>query len=636
MSKVKMISPEVKNVPWQEKPEGLKGAPIWRYSENPIIGRNPIEGVARIFNSAVMPFEDGFIGVFRGEQTNGIPYIYLGRSKDAIHWEFDSNKIPFVDEDGNPFMPIYAYDPRLVKVEDTYYIIWCQDFYGASIGMAKTTDFKTFVRLENPFIPFNRNAVLFPRKINGNFIMLSRPSDSGHTPFGDIFLSESPDMVYWGKHRHVMGRSSEWWESVKIGGGAAPIETSEGWLLFYHGVSGTCNGYVYSICGAILDIDNPSIVKYRCENFLLTPEEWYEERGFVPNVTFPCATIHDSVSGKIAVYYGCVDIWLNNVARLACMGGATADDVAQISFGYGTFTGALGLHGGLEKIGAAVIPMSSGNTNKQIMFLQDMGVTLLVATPSYALHLGEELRHRGIDPSKDLKIHIGLFGGEGMTEPMRDEMHKVWGDQFVCTQNYGMSELCGPGVAGECTELCGMHINEDWFIPEVIDPETEEVLPPGELGELVVTCLGKEALPLVRYRTGDLTRLMYEPCKCGRTTVRMENLSGRADDMLVIRGVNVFPGQIEEVLFKIDEIGPHYEILVERKNRLDVMTITVELIDDRLLDSYGQLSELENRIKTRLKSQLGLATQIRLVAPNSLQRFEGKAKRVTDLRKDGL
>ena len=331
-----------------------------------------------------------------------------------------------------------------------------------------------------------------------------------------------------------------------------------------------------------------------------------------------------------------LDIWLNNVARLACMGGATADDVAQISFGYGTFTGALGLHGGLEKIGAAVIPMSSGNTNKQIMFLQDMGVTLLVATPSYALHLGEELRHRGIDPSKDLKIHIGLFGGEGMTEPMRDEMHKVWGDQFVCTQNYGMSELCGPGVAGECTELCGMHINEDWFIPEVIDPETEEVLPPGELGELVVTCLGKEALPLVRYRTGDLTRLMYEPCKCGRTTVRMENLSGRADDMLVIRGVNVFPGQIEEVLFKIDEIGPHYEILVERKNRLDVMTITVELIDDRLLDSYGQLSELENRIKTRLKSQLGLATQIRLVAPNSLQLFEGKAKRVTDLRKDGL
>lgn len=331
-----------------------------------------------------------------------------------------------------------------------------------------------------------------------------------------------------------------------------------------------------------------------------------------------------------------LEVWLNNVTRVACMGGATPEDVCQISFGYGTFTGALGLHGGLENLGASVIPMSSGNTNKQIMFLQDMGVTLLVATPSYALHLGEEIRNRGLDPAKDLQIKIGLFGGEGMTEPMRDEMHKVWGDQFVCTQNYGMSELCGPGVAGECTELCGMHINEDWFIPEIIDPKTGEVLPPEEKGELVVTCLGKEALPLIRYRTGDLTRLDYTPCKCGRTTVRMENLSGRADDMLVIRGVNVFPTQIEEVLLKIPEIGPHYEILVERKNRLDVMTITVELIDDRLLDSYTKLSELEIRIKSNLKSMLGLATNIRLVAPHSLKRFEGKAKRVTDLRKDGL
>ena len=331
-----------------------------------------------------------------------------------------------------------------------------------------------------------------------------------------------------------------------------------------------------------------------------------------------------------------LDMWLNNVARIACMGGATNEDVAQIAFGYGTFTGALGLHGGLETLGASVIPLSSGNTNKQIMFMQDMGVTLLVATPSYALHLGEVLRDRGIDPMKDLKVRIGLFGGEGMTEPMRDEMHKVWGEDFLCTQNYGMSELCGPGVAGECEYLCGMHINEDWFIPEIIDPETEEVLPPGETGELVITCLGKEALPLIRYRTGDLTKLMYEPCECGRTTVRMAPISGRADDMLVIRGVNVFPGQIEEVLFKIDEIGPHYEILVERKNRLDVMTISVELIDDRLLDSYSLLENLERKIQSALKAQLGLATKIRLVAPNSLQRFEGKARRVTDLRKDGL
>lgn len=194
--------------------------------------------------------------------------------------------------DGNEFMPQYAYDPRLVKVEDTYYIIWCQDFYGAAIGVAKTQDFETFTRIENPFLPFNRNAVLFPRKVNGKYMMLSRPSDSGHTPFGDIFLSESADMVYWGRHRHVMGKGSEWW------------------LLFYHGVTGTCNGYVYSIGGAILDIDEPSVVKYRCDTFLLTPEEWYEERGFVPNVTFPCATIHDAKSGRIAIYYGAADTYV--------------------------------------------------------------------------------------------------------------------------------------------------------------------------------------------------------------------------------------------------------------------------------------------------------------------------------------
>lgn len=311
MSKVTIIGSDVPNMPWQERPEGVRTwMPLWRYEGNPIIGRNPAKGVARIFNSAVVPYGDGFIGVFRGEQINGVPYIYLGRSKDGICWEFDEEKIPFVDEEGNDAMPVYAYDPRLVKVEDTYYIIFCQDFYGAAIGMAKTTDFKRFVRLESPFLPFNRNAVLFPRKVNGKFLMLSRPSDSGHTPFGDIFVSESPDMVYWGRHRHVMGKSSEWWEALKIGGGAAPIETSEGWLLFYHGVTSTCNGYVYSIGGAILDIERPSVVKYRCENYLLTPEEWYEERGFVPNVTFPCATVQDGETGRIAIYYGAADSYV--------------------------------------------------------------------------------------------------------------------------------------------------------------------------------------------------------------------------------------------------------------------------------------------------------------------------------------
>jgi beta-1,4-mannooligosaccharide/beta-1,4-mannosyl-N-acetylglucosamine phosphorylase len=312
MGKYQILNcPAVPDMPWQEKPKDLGPIPIWRYDENPIIRRNPIPGVARIFNSAVMPYEDGFIGVFRGEQTNGIPYIYLGHSKDALHWTFDPEKIPFTDEAGKPFMPRYAYDPRLVKVEDTYYIIWCQDFYGAAIGAAKTKDFKTFTRLENPFLPYNRNAVVFPRKIHGNFCMLSRPSDTGHTPFGSIYLSESPDFTYWGKHRLVMDKSEEWWESLKIGAGAAPIETSEGWLLLYHGVSSTCNGYVYSIGGAILDLDEPSRVKYRCSTFLLTPEEWYEERGFVPNVCFPCATIQDPATGRMAIYYGAADTYVS-------------------------------------------------------------------------------------------------------------------------------------------------------------------------------------------------------------------------------------------------------------------------------------------------------------------------------------
>lgn len=310
MSEVKMFCEELKNVPWQEKPEGHVG-PVWRYEGNPIIKRNPLPGVARIFNSAVVPWQGEFIGIFRAEQTDGVPHLYLGHSKDGIDWNFDPEKIQLVDENGELYMPRYAYDPRLVKVEDAYYIIWCTDFYGAALGIAKTTDFKTFVRLENPFIPFNRNGVLFPRKVNGKYLMLSRPSDSGHTPFGDVFLSESPDLVYWGKHRHVMTRGyQQWWQSLKIGGGATPIETSEGWLLFYHGVTGTCNGYVYSMGAAILDKEEPSKVKYRSDRFILTPEEWYEERGFVGNVVFPCAALPDAATGRIAIYYGAADSYV--------------------------------------------------------------------------------------------------------------------------------------------------------------------------------------------------------------------------------------------------------------------------------------------------------------------------------------
>lgn len=309
MKLIKTLDNSLPDMPWQDKPEDCT-APIWRYSGNPITKRNPLPNVARIFNSAVMPYKGEYIGVFRGEEKTGIPHIYLGRSSDALNWCFEPEKIPFIDENGEPFMPIYAYDPRLVRIEDTYYVMWCQDAYGPTIGIAATKDFKTFTRLENPYLPFNRNAVLFPRRVNGKYLMLSRPSDSGHTPFGDIYLSESPDMEYWGHHRHVMGRSDNWWENLKIGGGAAPIETDEGWLLLYHGVVNTCNGYVYSIGAAILDIDEPSKVLHRCDSYILTPEEWYEERGFVPNVCFPCAALCDAESGRIAVYYGCADSYI--------------------------------------------------------------------------------------------------------------------------------------------------------------------------------------------------------------------------------------------------------------------------------------------------------------------------------------
>lgn len=325
-----------------------------------------------------------------------------------------------------------------------------------------------------------------------------------------------------------------------------------------------------------------------------------------------------------------LDVWTETVSRIAAMGGATKEDVAQICFGYGMFTGALGLHYGLEKIGAAMVPSSTGNTEKQIMFMKDFGTTLVVATPSYALRIGEVAKQMGLDPKKDLKVKIGLLGSELLTEAMRTEMHKLWGDDMLVTSNYGMSELNGPGVSGECEYLCGMHINEDFFIPEIIDPKTGEVLPPGEKGELVITCIYKEALPLIRYRTKDITRLIYEPCKCGRTTVRMENLDGRTDDMLKIRGVNVFPSQIEEVLLGIEEIGPHYEIIVTRANHTDKLEIRVELAE--AVDEFKKLQALEASIKHKLRIVLGLDAKIRLESPNTLQRFEGKAQRVKDLR----
>lgn len=327
---------------------------------------------------------------------------------------------------------------------------------------------------------------------------------------------------------------------------------------------------------------------------------------------------------------GDLETWTDCVSRIACMGGATGKDVAQICFGYGMFTGAFGLHYGLEKLGAAIVPSSTGNSEKQLMYMQDFQTSLLVATPSYALRLAEVAQGMGIDPKTDLHIKTALVGSELLTDAMREEMHAVWGKDIHITSNYGMSELMGPGVSGECLEHCGMHINEDYFIPEIIDSVTGEVLPAGEKGELVITCIKKEGLPLIRYRTKDVTRLFYEPCACGRTTCRMENPSGRSDDMLKIRGVNVFPGQIEEVVLSVEELGPHYEIIVEREGYTDKLTVRVEL--NKETDSFAELQRIENLTRNKLKVVLGLDAKIRLESPNTLQRFEGKAKRIKDLR----
>ena len=300
-------NPFLKNMPWQDRPAGCAD-PVWRYSANPVIGRNPIPCSGRVFNSAVVALGDAFIGAFRVDYRDMRPRLHLGHSIDGINWNIEPERIAWQDENGQPVENGYAYDPRLVEVEGIHYFIWCDDFPGASIGLGRTEDFRTFIKMENPTMPFNRNGVLFPRKVNGEYLLLSRPSDSGHTPFGDIILSHSRDLVYWGKHRLLMAKSgANWWENVKIGAGPAPIETSEGWILIYHGVSGTCNGFVYSMGAALLDLEDPTRVLARTSSYILTPEENYEVSGFVPNVTFPCAALHDPDTGRIAIYYGAAD-----------------------------------------------------------------------------------------------------------------------------------------------------------------------------------------------------------------------------------------------------------------------------------------------------------------------------------------
>jgi Predicted glycosylase len=300
----KIIGDALKNIPWQDKPEGY-AEPVWRYSANPIIGRHAIPTSNSVFNSAVVPFKGGYAGVFRCDSKAVDMNIYPGFSDDGVNWKISPDPVHF---EGDPYVTHceYRYDPRVCEIDGRYYISWCNGYHGPTIGLGYTDDFKTFHQLENAFLPYNRNGVLFPRKIGENYAMLSRPSDTGHTPFGDIFYSESPDLTFWGKHRFVMGTTGGW-QSKKVGAGPTPIETDEGWLLIYHGVIYTCNGFVYRFGCALLDIDQPWKVKLRSNHYILGPEEIYEQAGDVPNVTFPCAALTDAPTGRIAIYYGCAD-----------------------------------------------------------------------------------------------------------------------------------------------------------------------------------------------------------------------------------------------------------------------------------------------------------------------------------------
>jgi phenylacetate-CoA ligase len=328
-----------------------------------------------------------------------------------------------------------------------------------------------------------------------------------------------------------------------------------------------------------------------------------------------------------------IETWSELIARCFVAAGLTKNDIIHNAYGYGLFTGGLGAHYGAEKLGASVIPMSGGNTKRQIMILQDFGPTAICCTPSYALNLAEQGKAMGVDMAA-LKLRVGIFGAEPWSDTMRQEIENVL--NIKALNIYGLSEVMGPGVAMECLEgRHGMHIFEDHFIIETINPETGEVLPPGETGELVFTTITKEAFPLIRYRTRDISALIPEPCRCGRTHIRMERVSGRSDDMLIIRGVNVFPSQIEAVLVGIDGLEPHYQLIVDREGTLDTLEVQVE-VNERIFSDAGEvkvLQKIERRIVKDLKDYLGITAKIKLVEPKSLQRFEGKASRVNDKRK---
>lgn len=357
--------------------------------------------------------------------------------------------------------------------------------------------------------------------------------------------------------------------------------------------------------------------------------------GFLSVPLSKMARIHASsgTSGKptvVAYTDEDMEVWTECVARLVAAAGGRSDDIVQICFGYGLFTGALGLHQGWERIGAAVIPASTGNTERQLMLMKDLQSTALVSTPSYALHMAEEMERLGYKP-EDFKLRVGMFGSEASSEEMHKEIARKL--HVLPTDNYGLSELIGPGVSGECEFKQGMHINEDHFYAEILDPNDFHALGEGEYGELVLTSLTKKSMPMIRYRTKDVTKIDYTPCACGRTTARMAKLKGRTDDMLVVKGVNVFPSQIEGVLLSFKEVGGSYEIIVTREDYKDKLEVKVELVDDSIVGDYGKLEALSKNIRHALKTVLQIDVKLTIVDHMTLKRYEGKAKRVIDLRK---
>ncbi|PHV70831.1 phenylacetate--CoA ligase [Sporanaerobium hydrogeniformans] len=324
-----------------------------------------------------------------------------------------------------------------------------------------------------------------------------------------------------------------------------------------------------------------------------------------------------------------IEMWQNMMARCYTAYGLTKKDIIQVAYGYGLFTGGLGAHYGSEYLGATTVPISGGNTKKQIQLLQEFGSTAIACTPSYALYIGESMKNMGIDP-RSTNLRVGIFGAEPWTDEMRETIESTFGIEAM--NIYGLSEIMGPGVAFDCQHKHGLHINDDHFVPEIINPDTTELMPNGEEGELVFTCITKEALPLLRYRTHDVTKLYTKPCACGRTLTRMGRITGRSDDMLIIRGVNVFPSQIESIILKVAEAAPHYVLIVDRINNLDTLEVWVEAKEGLFTDAIKSLERVEKHITNELFSLLGLHVRVRLVEPRTIERSEGKAKRIIDKR----